>query len=75
MWRRVKFRHAGIGRGADLQVRTEIRTDRVLWLDAEGCTGAQRLYLDTLERLRQTGRAAHAEDLLRRRERLTTWPH
>jgi arylsulfatase A-like enzyme len=28
-----------------------------------------------VERLRQTGRAAHAEDLLRRRERLTTWPH
>jgi SM-20-related protein len=53
MWRRGKFRHAGVGRGADLQVRTEIRTDRVLWLDGESCTGAQRLYLDALERLRQ----------------------
>ena len=27
------------------------------------------------ERLRQTGRAEHAEDLQRRRDRLTTWPH
>jgi len=53
LWRRGGFRHAGVGRGDDLRIRPEVRTDRVHWLDPEQCSGAQRLYLDTLEGLRQ----------------------
>lgn len=53
LWQRGAFRHAGVGRGEDLQIRPEVRTDRVHWLDPGHCSGAQRLYLDTLEGLRQ----------------------
>jgi len=52
LWRRGTFRHAGVGRGEDLQIRPEVRTDHVHWLEREQCTGAQRLYLDSLEGLR-----------------------
>jgi SM-20-related protein len=47
------FRHAGVGRGAELQVRPEVRTDRVSWLDPHACSPAQRFYLYALEELRQ----------------------
>jgi SM-20-related protein len=46
------FRHAGIGRGGSFQVNPEIRTDQVRWLDPANCTGAQSLYLNSLELLR-----------------------
>lgn len=52
-WEAGQFRHAGIGRGADLQVRPEIRNDRVNWLDPANCSGAQRRYLNQLELLRR----------------------
>ena len=48
------FRHAGVGRGAGLQMRTEVRTDRVSWLDPLTAGAAQRQYLQTLEELRRT---------------------
>jgi len=51
-WRAGEFRHAGVGRGAQLQVRPEVRTDRVKWLDPHACSPAQHRYLATLERLR-----------------------
>jgi len=47
------FRPAGVGRGAGLQVRTEVRTDRVSWLDPLTAGAAARLYLQALEELRQ----------------------
>lgn len=46
------FRMAGIGRGADLRVRPEIRSDRVLWLDPLAATPAQAAYLELMEQLR-----------------------
>jgi SM-20-related protein len=46
------FRPAGVGRGAGLQVRTEVRTDRVNWLDPLTVGTAQRQYLQALEELR-----------------------
>jgi SM-20-related protein len=52
LWRRGGFRHAGVGRGEDLRIRPEVRTDRVHWLAPGRCSGAQRLYLDSLEVLR-----------------------
>lgn len=51
-WRSGCFRPAGVGRGDDLQLRPEVRNDQVQWLDPADCSGAQRIYLDQLERLR-----------------------
>lgn len=52
-WQAGQFRPAGVGRGADLQLRPEIRTDRVNWLDPMSCSLAQHAYLLQLEQLRQ----------------------
>jgi SM-20-related protein len=46
------FRPAGVGRGVGLQVRTEVRTDRVSWLDPLSTSAAARQYLQALEELR-----------------------
>lgn len=51
-WRAGAFRHAGVGHGAQLEVRPQVRTDRVKWLDPRNCSAAQGRYLDALERLR-----------------------
>lgn len=51
-WNRGTFRHAGVGYGDELQVRPEIRNDRVRWLDPADCTPAQQDYLQQLETLR-----------------------
>jgi SM-20-related protein len=48
------LRPAGVGRGEQLEIRPEVRTDRVHWLDPDHCSGAQRLYLDAVEDLRRT---------------------
>jgi len=47
------LRPAGIGRGQDLLVRSEVRSDRVCWLDPEARDGAIGAYLARLEDLRQ----------------------
>lgn len=51
-WHSGGFRHAGVGRGAQLEVRPEVRTDWVNWLDPQDCSAAQARYLAALERLR-----------------------
>ncbi|MFL6195404.1 MAG: 2OG-Fe(II) oxygenase [Thermoanaerobaculia bacterium] len=51
LWEDGAFRRAGVGAGAELGVRPEIRTDQILWLQ-EPYTEAQRAYLDEMERLR-----------------------
>jgi SM-20-related protein len=53
-----EFRHAGVGRGAQREVRPEVRADRVCWLDPLACTLAQSRYLAALEELRQALNAA-----------------
>lgn len=47
------FRHARVGRGASMQLRPEIRNDRVLWLESEKPTAVQLPYLLDLETLRR----------------------
>ena len=47
------FRHAHVGRGDGRQLRTEIRTDQVLWLDETDATPLQRDYFARMEALRQ----------------------
>lgn len=51
-WLAGQFRRAGVGRGEDLEVRDEVRTDRVAWLDPNDLSAAQRLYWGRLEQLR-----------------------
>lgn len=51
-WQAGCFRRAGVGRGQDLAVRDEVRTDRVHWLDPGNLSAAQRLYWGRLEQLR-----------------------
>jgi SM-20-related protein len=52
-WDSGGFHHAGVGRGAELQVRPDIRTDRVSWLEPRDGSAAQQFYLQALEELRQ----------------------
>ncbi len=51
-WEEGGFRRAGVGRGKDLVIREEVRTDHVMWLREEGVTLCQRAYLEMLEELR-----------------------
>jgi SM-20-related protein len=51
-WQEGEFCRAGVGRGAGLELRPEVRTDRVLWLDPADLTGAQGVFRDALESVR-----------------------
>ena len=51
-WASGQFRHAGVGRGGDFEIRPEIRSDRVFWLRDEN-SGAVGNYFGRLEALRQ----------------------
>ena len=52
-WSAGEFKHAGVGRGAALEVKPEIRSDQVNWIDPDNCSTAQQTYLQQLEELRQ----------------------
>ena len=47
-----KFRHAAIGKGDQKQVRTEIRSDEVLWMDAQSLSPLQAAYWEKVEGIR-----------------------
>jgi SM-20-related protein len=49
---RGEFKRAGVGRGLDLQVREEIRSDHVMWLQTDAASVEQLIYLAKLELLR-----------------------
>jgi len=51
-WQSGCFRHAGVGRGESWELRPEVRSDKVLWLERAICTPTQAVYLDRLEQLR-----------------------
>ncbi|HSF56416.1 MAG TPA: 2OG-Fe(II) oxygenase, partial [Algoriphagus sp.] len=48
-----KFRHAAVGKGGQKQVRTEIRSDKVLWMDAEELSPIQAAYWQKIEEIRK----------------------
>jgi len=48
-----KFRKAGIGSGEKKLVRPEIRSDQVLWMDAESLSPLQAEYWKKVEEIRQ----------------------
>jgi SM-20-related protein len=52
-WESGCFRHAGVGRGRTWELRPEVRSDKVLWLDEQSCTLTQAAYLQQMEQLRQ----------------------
>ena len=47
-----EFRKARVGRGSSMEVREEIRSDQVLWLEPDGTSVEQVAYLAELEILR-----------------------
>ncbi len=51
-WEEGEFRRAGVGRGKELVIREDVRTDHVMWLREGGFTAGQAKYLDTLEEVR-----------------------
>ncbi len=52
LWVAGRFSQAGIGRGAERQVRPNVRGDLILWLDERELTPAQALYWAEIEALR-----------------------
>lgn len=53
-WQSGALRPAGIGRGRTFQVRPEIRSDQVLWVDNDSPPAPLQPYLQRMESLRQT---------------------
>lgn len=51
-WRAESFHRGGVGKGPGRQVRGELRTDHICWLDSETLSEAQRIYWDAMEGLR-----------------------
>ncbi|WP_200234685.1 2OG-Fe(II) oxygenase [Thiohalocapsa halophila] len=51
-WDAGAFRRAGVGRGADRELRPEVRTDRILWLEPAALSGAQQCLWERLEAVR-----------------------
>ena len=47
-----KFRHAAVGKGGQKQVRTEIRSDEVLWMESDQLSPLQQAYWDKIEQIR-----------------------
>jgi SM-20-related protein len=47
------FRHAAVGKGGQKQVRTEIRSDEVLWMDRDSLSPLQAAYWEKIEQIRQ----------------------
>ncbi len=46
------FRQAGIGKGLSFQVRPEIRSDHVMWMEPDNLTHLQKAYWDKIDELR-----------------------
>lgn len=52
LWQQGAFRKARVGQGSTAERRSEIRTDRIHWLEPETSRGALRRYLARLEKMR-----------------------
>lgn len=53
LWAQGDFKAAGVGRSADYQVRADIRSDEILWLDEQRATPAQARYFSEINCLRE----------------------
>lgn len=52
LWNNGEFNKAGIGRQNNSDIRPEIRSDRIFWLDENNLSGAQTLYFDFINNLK-----------------------
>ena len=50
---RGMFRHAAVGKGGQKQVRTEIRSDEVLWMDPENLSPLQAVYWEKVQQIQK----------------------
>jgi SM-20-related protein len=48
-----EFRRAGVGRGPERKVRTEVREDYIRWLPPGGQTRSEKRYFERMEALRE----------------------
>ena len=53
LWAGSAFKAAGVGRDTNFQVRADIRSDHILWLDEANLTAPQAAYCTAMETLRQ----------------------
>lgn len=53
LYNKGAFRQAGIGKGANFQVKPEIRSDHVYWLDPDNLTSLQNEYWRRIDQLRR----------------------
>jgi SM-20-related protein len=53
LWTGAAFKAAGVGRGEAFQVRADIRSDHILWLDEANLTAPQSAYFDAMNQLQQ----------------------
>ncbi len=53
LWTGAAFKAAGVGRGTDFQVRADIRSDHILWLEDDHLTAPQTDYRAAMETMRQ----------------------
>ncbi len=48
-----QFRHAGVGKGSGFQIKPEIRSDKVWWMDHLNLTPLQNYYWQEMEKIRR----------------------
>ncbi|MET0107131.1 MAG: 2OG-Fe(II) oxygenase [Sedimenticola sp.] len=53
LWDQGTFRKAGVGQGEVFEIRDDLRSDRIMWLDPVNSTGSLRSYLELTNALRQ----------------------
>jgi SM-20-related protein len=53
LWKKGDFHRAKVGTGNNEQLRSEIRSDHVLWLDEDNLTSLQEIYWNEIDRLRR----------------------
>ncbi|MEJ2622853.1 MAG: 2OG-Fe(II) oxygenase family protein [Candidatus Thiodiazotropha sp.] len=54
LWQKGRFRRISTGYGNPFRYNPEMRGDQAMWLDSSHCLGAQRLYMNAMEELRQS---------------------
>ncbi len=52
LYEQGEFRQAGIGKGSNFQIKPEIRSDRVMWLDPDNLSELQQVFWNEIENLR-----------------------
>ena len=53
LWTDAAFKAAGVGRGTDFSLRTDIRSDSILWLNEANLTAPQTEYFSAMNQLQQ----------------------